>query len=62
MFIADYSSFKMIRLAVEMNNIKTNLTKAVRYLIILPGNTNETTIKYYFKRPHTHVQIYEKLL
>ena len=61
MFIADDSSFKMIRLVVEMNNIKINLTEALRCLIILLSNTHETAIKY-FKRSHTHLQIYEKLL
>lgn len=61
MFIADFSNFKMIRLVVEMINIKINLTEALRCLILLLGNTNETTIEYYFKRSHTHLQIYGKL-
>lgn len=52
----------MIILVVEMINIKTNLTEALRCLIILLGNTNEATMKYYFKGSHTHLEFYGKPL
>ena len=45
-----------------MINIKTNLTEALRCLIILLGNTNEATMKYYFKGSHTHLEFYGKPL
>lgn len=44
-------------LVIEMTNI-INLTEALRCLITLLGNTNQTTMKYYFNRSHTHSGIY----